>query len=82
VLGREVRHARPGLVRYLRHAHAHLGMPWAMAVVTGAIHTTARLGFTGGLTNDTRTVLGREPVDFATFDPVQDHSGTRVAKVR
>jgi hypothetical protein len=42
-LGREVRYARPGL-RYLRHAHGHLGMPRAMAAVTGAIYTTRTTG--------------------------------------
>ena len=42
-------------------------MPWGMVAVTAAIYTTARLGLAAGLTDDVKTVLGREPVDFATF---------------
>ena len=67
VLGRPVRYARPGLLRYLHHAHSRLQMPWGMAVVTGAIYTTARLGLAAGITDDTRELLGRDPVDFRTF---------------
>ncbi|MFC7876202.1 NmrA family NAD(P)-binding protein [Isoptericola sp. NPDC057391] len=66
-LGRPVRYARPGVLRYLRHARGTLRMPWGMVAVTTAIYTTARLGLAAGLTDDVRTVLGREPVDFAEF---------------
>lgn len=66
-LGRPVRYTRPGLLRYLRHAHAQLAMPWGMAFVTAAIYSAARLGRASALTDDTRQLLGRDPVDFATF---------------
>jgi hypothetical protein len=42
-------------------------MPWEMVAVTAAIYTTARLGLAAGLTDDVHAVLGRQPVDFATF---------------
>lgn len=66
-LGRPVRYARPGVLRYVRHARRTLGMAPAMVLVTAAIYTTARLGLASGLTDDVRTVLGCEPTDFATF---------------
>ena len=66
-LGRTVRYARPGVPGYVRHARQALHMPWAMVAVTTAIYTTARLGMADGLTTDVRTVLGRDPIDFAGF---------------
>ncbi|TRW46691.1 NmrA family NAD(P)-binding protein [Georgenia yuyongxinii] len=66
-LGRPIRYARPGALRYARHARRVLHMPWPMVAVTAAIYTTARLGLAGGLTDDVRTVLGREPVTFSQF---------------
>jgi uncharacterized protein YbjT (DUF2867 family) len=67
VLGRPIRYTRPGVCRYARHARSALGMPWGMVAVTTAIYTTARLGLAAGLSDDVRTVLGRDPTDFATF---------------
>ncbi|BDZ43360.1 NAD(P)-dependent oxidoreductase [Paraoerskovia sediminicola] len=66
-LGRPVRYRRAGILRYARHARRVLGMPWGMVVVTTAIYSTARLGMAAGLTEEARTVLGREPIDFAAF---------------
>ncbi|GAA1724819.1 NAD(P)H-binding protein [Isoptericola hypogeus] len=66
-LGRPIRYPRPGIPRYARHARRELGMPWGMVAVTTAIYTTARLGLAAGLTGDVRTVLGRDPIDFAEF---------------
>lgn len=66
-LGRPIRYARPGIVRYLRHARQTLGMPWGMVIVTAAIYTTARLGLAGGLTDTVNQVLGRDPISFADF---------------
>ena len=60
-LDRPIRYARPGAGRYAWHAHRTLGMPPAMVLVTTAIYTSARLGLAAGLTDDVRTVLGREP---------------------
>lgn len=67
VLGRPIGYARPGLLRYARHAHRVLGMPWGMVAVTSAIYTVARLGRAGGLTDDVVTVTGRDPVSFREF---------------
>ncbi len=66
-LGRPIRYRRPGAWRYARHARQVLGMPWGMVVVTTAIYTTARLGLAAGLTDDVRTVLGREPHGITEF---------------
>ncbi len=60
-LGRPIRYARPGALRYAWHAHRTLGMPPAMVMVTTAIYTSARLGLAAGLTDDVQTVLRREP---------------------
>ena len=66
-LGRPISYGCPGVISYVRHARRRLNMPWAMVAVTTAIYTTARLGLAAGLTDDVRTVLGREPIDFADF---------------
>lgn len=66
-LGRPIRYCSPGALRYIRHARRELSMPWGMVAVTTAIYTTARLGMAAGLTDDVRTVLGRDPIDFAAF---------------
>ena len=75
-LSRPIRYTRPGLLRYVRHAHGSLGMPWGMVVVTSAIYTTARLGLAAGLTDDTHTVLGRDPIDFTEFAHRERHAWT------
>jgi len=67
ILHRKIRYPRPGILRYARHAHTVLGMPWAMVGVTVAIYTLTRLGRAGGLTDDVLTVTGRTPVTFAEF---------------
>ncbi|XAS64903.1 NmrA family NAD(P)-binding protein [Micrococcaceae bacterium Sec5.8] len=66
-LGRPIRYARPGIFRYLGHARRTLGMTWAMAFITAAIYTSARLGLAGGLSDSVRQVLGRDPISFAEF---------------
>lgn len=66
-LGRPIRYARPGLLRYARHARRSLAMPWGMVAITAAIYSTARFGLAAGLTDDVRTVLDRDPVDFVEF---------------
>lgn len=66
-LGRPIRYARPGIIRYLRHARRPLRLPWGMVIVTVAIYTTARLGLAGGLSNTVQLVLGRDPISFADF---------------
>lgn len=64
-LGVPVRCTRPGVAGWVRHARGTLGLPWAMTAVTAGIYTTARLGLAAGLTDDVRTVLGRDPVGLA-----------------
>jgi uncharacterized protein YbjT (DUF2867 family) len=64
VLDRPIHYARPGAARYLRHATHDLGMPRAMALVTTAIYTVARMGRASGLTDDVLEVTGRAPVPF------------------
>jgi len=66
-LGRPITYRRPSLARYANHARRSLHMPWAMVAVTSAIYTTARLGLAAGLSDDVRTVLGREPIDVTEF---------------
>ncbi|MDA9912931.1 NmrA family NAD(P)-binding protein [Candidatus Nanopelagicales bacterium] len=43
VLGRKIIYTKPGVPRYMLHAHNALGMPWPMVLVTTAIYTVARL---------------------------------------
>jgi uncharacterized protein YbjT (DUF2867 family) len=64
VLGRPIRYGRPGIARYLIHATRTLDLPVAMALVTTAIYTIARLGKASGLTDDVQTVTGQAPIDF------------------
>ena len=66
-LGRPIRYANPGVLRYARHARHTLGMTWGMVAVTTAIYTIARLGRADGLTDDVALVTGRDPVSFETF---------------
>lgn len=66
-LGRRITYRSPNLIGYARHARREFGMPWGMVAVTSAIYTTARFGMAAGLSDDVRTVLAREPVDFAGF---------------
>ena len=58
-LSRSIRYTRPSLLRYVRHAHGSLGMPWGMVVVTSAIYTTERVGLAAGLTADVQSVRTR-----------------------
>ncbi len=66
-LGRIIRYEKPGALRYIRHARRDMDMPWGMVAVTTAIYTTARLGMAAGLSDDVRTILGRDPIDFTEF---------------
>ena len=75
-LSRPIRYNRPGLLTYIRHAHGDLEMPWGMVAVTSAIYTIARLGLAAGVTDDTHTVLGRDPIDFTEFAHRERHAWT------
>lgn len=66
-LGRPLRYTPVGPLGWMHHARGVLRMPWPMVGVTLAIYLTARLGLADGLTDDVRTVTGREPIDLAGF---------------
>lgn len=66
-LGRPIRYARPGVLRYAAHAHRQLGMPLGMVLVTAAIYTTARLGLAASLTTELTSITGRVPRTFEQF---------------
>ena len=70
-LDRPIRYRRLGALRYFRHARRKLGMPTAMAGVTTAMYTVARLGRAGGLTDDVQQVTGRPPLGFAEWAHLQ-----------
>jgi len=74
VLGRTITYRRPGAIRYARHAHRTLGMPWGMVAVTTAIYTIARLGKAAGLTTDVSDVLDRPPTSFREFATREQHT--------
>ncbi|GAA4890702.1 hypothetical protein GCM10025789_04060 [Tessaracoccus lubricantis] len=67
VLGRRIAYSSPSAVRYAAHARRTLGMPAGMVAVTTAIYTVARLGRAGGLTDDVRTVTGRDARSLEDF---------------
>lgn len=67
VLGRTITYPRPGVLAYLAHARTRLGMDPGMAVMTTPIHTSARLGAGGHLTDDIGTITGRTPTTFTAF---------------
>lgn len=61
VLGRPIVYRRPSLMQFTLR-HRAMGMPWPFILVMAGIYTTARLGLAGRLTEDTRRLLGREPL--------------------
>lgn len=73
-LGRPIRYARPGALRYFVHAIRTLGLPAPMAAVTCAIYTVARLGKADGLTDDVQKVTGKPPLGLR--DWAQEHADT------
>ena len=73
-LGRPIRYANPGPLRYTLHARRTLHMPWAMIAVTLAIYTVARMGRAGELTDAVYQVTGRPPVTFGSF--ARTHAGS------
>lgn len=66
-LGRPIRYARPGILRYAVHARRQLGMPLGLVLVSAAIYTTARLGLADSLTTELVAITGRAPRTFAEF---------------
>lgn len=66
VLGRPIRYARPGAVRFWREMRRR-GHPAAYVGVMTALYTTARLGLAGHLSDELAQLLGREPTRFEEF---------------
>lgn len=67
VLGRTITYRRPSTWDYTRHARSTLGFDPAMTVATTVIHSAARAGLAGRLTDDVRTVTGRSPITLREF---------------
>ncbi len=67
VLGRPIRYAQPGLVRYALRARRELAMPLGLVGMTSAVYTTARLGLAAGLTGEVARLLGRPPTTLTEF---------------
>ncbi|MEO5966481.1 MAG: SDR family oxidoreductase [Candidatus Limnocylindrales bacterium] len=65
-LGRPIRYADPGVLRYLRRMRAR-GMPRGMVAVTVGIYTAARLGLAAGLSDDVERLTGRPPIPMERF---------------
>jgi len=66
VLGRPIRYRSATPWAYWRRMRA-TGMPAGMVAVTLGIYTAARFGLAKGLTDDVERLVGRPPIDFATF---------------
>lgn len=71
VLHRQITYADPAPWHYWRRMHRQ-GMPTGMIAVTLGIYTAARFGLAAGLTDDVERIVGRPPIDFATF--AADHA--------
>lgn len=67
VLGRPVCYRSVGPASWFRHARRDLGMEAPMAVVSGIIHASARLGRSTQCTDAVERVLGRAPVGLRAF---------------
>ncbi|HWG84415.1 MAG TPA: SDR family oxidoreductase, partial [Deinococcales bacterium] len=66
VLGRPVRYARPGILRFWRSMRRR-GMPAPFILVMTALYTVCRLGLAGRVTSETERLLGRKPISFEQF---------------
>lgn len=67
VLGRPIRYAQPGLLRYVLRARRETTMPGGLIAMTSAVYTTARLGLAAGLTGEVARLLGRPPTTLTEF---------------
>jgi uncharacterized protein YbjT (DUF2867 family) len=66
VLGRPVRYARPGLLRFWRAMRSR-GTPAPFVLVMAALYTVCRVGLAGRVTTETENLLGRKPIGFEQF---------------
>jgi len=71
VLDRRITYADPTPWHYWRRMRRR-GMPTGMIAVPLGIYTAARFGLASGLTDDVERIVGRPPIDFATF--AADHA--------
>ena len=65
-LGRPMRHADPGFIRYWRRMRRR-GMPRGMVAVTLGIYTAARFGLAAGLTDDVERITHHPPIAMHEF---------------
>ncbi len=65
-LGRPIRYADPGVLRYWRRMRER-GMPRGMVAVTVGIYTAARMGLAAGLSDDVERLTGRPPIPMERF---------------
>lgn len=73
VLDRPMTYPNPSIPAFVRRMYAR-GYPLGFIVVMIGIYTTARLGLAARVTQDVRTVLGRDPISMQQF--VTDYADT------
>jgi len=66
VLGRPIAYRNPSPVAYVRHMRGQ-GHPWAFALLTLVLYTTARLGLAAAVTDDVARLLGRPPTSLRRY---------------
>jgi uncharacterized protein YbjT (DUF2867 family) len=71
VLGRRIRYAEPGAIRFVRGAVTR-GVPLPMALVMTGIYTVTRVGRAGRVAQALGELLGRPPITVRRF--VEDHA--------
>lgn len=70
VLGRRIVYPNPSIPAFIRRMRGR-GLNWSYIAVMIGIYTTARLGMAGGVTPDTRVMLGRPTIPMQQF--IVDH---------
>ena len=66
VLGRTIRYPHPNVLQFWNRMHERR-QPMGYVLVMTALYAVAALGKAGHLTDDTRRLLGRDPVTFRQF---------------
>jgi uncharacterized protein YbjT (DUF2867 family) len=72
VLGKSIRYARPGAVRFVRESVAR-GVPLEFALVMTGIYTATRVGLAGRVSPVMGEILGRAPTTMRRF--VEENAG-------
>lgn len=66
VLGRTIRYSHPNVLQFWQRMHERR-QPVGYVLVMTALYAVAALGRAGHLTDDTRRLLGRDPITFRQF---------------